>query len=259
MDGKDYIERFNKYSGNLSEEENITPQGNDQMAQDNGQMGQNGMGDDMSGQNMDNSTDDFGQNGMDNGQETNMGGTDAEPQKPEGLNPQNMDDGNEGLDNGNETDTFQNQNETEDEDVEEIDVDELVDSQDETNKKIDVLLKRFTKAAEKMVSATSKISDKFDEIDQKVKTLEGEIIKRNPTPVEKMTLRSANSYPFNVSPKNYWEKKEMTSNYSPESDNNGEDDPQYKITKGDIDNMTNYYAYAKEMDKANKLSNILNF
>ena len=63
--------------------------------------------------------------------------------------------------------------------------------------------------------------------------LENELKKRNPTPMEKMSNRAANSYPFNVSPKEYWDEKEKTSNYSTEDDNNGADN-EYTITVGDV-------------------------
>ena len=49
-------------------------------------------------------------------------------------------------------------------------------------------------------------------------------------------------------------------NYSADDDNNGEDDVQYKITKSDIDNFTDYATIAKELDIENQnLHNILGY
>ena len=66
--------------------------------------------------------------------------------------------------------------------------------------------------------------------------------------VEKMNNRAANSYPFNVSPKDYWEEKEKTSNYRIDDDNNGKDQEQYTITVGDISNASDWKSISDSMD-----------
>ena len=43
-----------------------------------------------------------------------------------------------------------------------------------------------------------------------------EIEKRNPTPIEKLNMRAANdSYPFNVSPSEYWKRKRKATKQLP--------------------------------------------
>lgn len=134
--------------------------------------------------------------------------------------------------------------EEEGEDEEVIDVDELVDSQKETEDKLDSLTDKFDKLLSKIEDFEKNINDS----NERMESLKSEIEKRNPTPVEKLSLRSKNSYPFNVSPEEYWKDKEMTSNYSTEDDNNGADDREYQITKDEIDNFNDYSTISKTFD-----------
>lgn len=133
-------------------------------------------------------------------------------------------------------------------DVEEIDVDDLVDSQEETEKKVSKLMKKFSGAAEKMMSAVDSLSAKIDASTERLNNIEAEIAKRNPTPIEKMSLRAKDGYPFGQSVDDYWKGKEFTSNYSPEDDNDGVGEPQYTITKNDIDNISDYSNIARDLN-----------
>ena len=130
------------------------------------------------------------------------------------------------------------------EDEEVIDVDELVDKQDETADKIDKLASSFDKLLDKMNDFQSMV----DSSNERIEGLKAEIERRNPTPVEKLSLRSGNGYPFNQTPDEYWQTKQATSNYSTEDDNNGADDPQYQITKDEIDNFNDYASISKSLD-----------
>jgi len=92
------------------------------------------------------------------------------------------------------------------EDVE-VDVTSLVkgsqeakDSADAANKKSEELLQKLTNL-EARVASMSKLNDKID-------GLEREFIKRNPTPVEKLEMRSLSSAPFNQKLGDYWSEKE---------------------------------------------------
>lgn len=141
------------------------------------------------------------------------------------------------------------------EEEEVIDVDDLTDSQEETEKKIDLLSDKFEKLLDKLDSFESQVSAS----NERMETLKQEIEKRNPTPIEKMSLRAKNSYPFNVTPDEYWDEKAATSNYSPEDDNNGADDPKYQITKDDIDNVTDWQSISKSLGPNPSLRDILDF
>jgi hypothetical protein len=152
----------------------------------------------------------------------------AAPGEAEGFTP-------EGEDVNSMTDS-----EGEDEEV--IDVDELVDTQEKSSEKIDKLSNKF----EKLIGKLDSIEQMINTNNDKISKFEAELEKRNPTPEEKLTLRSKESYPFNVNPMDYWKEKEATSNYSIEDDNNGADMPEYKITKDDIG--SNWQSISKTFD-----------
>ena len=142
------------------------------------------------------------------------------------------------------------------EDEEVIDVDELVDSQ-----------KNNEDAIEKLTDKFEQFLDKFNEFQDELKTnseymanLENEFQKRNPTSVEKLTMRSLQSKPFQETPEEYMEN-DAPENYSPESDNNGVGEPRYTITRDDVRNATDYPSIAKTLrDNENAtLKNLLGF
>ena len=187
-----------------------------------------------------------------------MGGGQAAP--PEGFAPQgqgqDMGEGLPGMDGG--PDAMQDGQFGQQQPGDEvIDVDDLTDSQEDTEKKIDVLSSKFSKLIDKL----TEFEEKIEGNDRNIESLKAELEKRNPTPVEKMTLRSKNAYPFNVAPEEYWADKEATSNYSTEDDNNGADDEVYKITKSDIDDISDWPEISKTLNTRNGagLLDILDF
>lgn len=115
------------------------------------------------------------------------------------------------------------------EDEVEVDVTQLVQSgeeakaaADEAGQKTDELLAKFNEL-EQRLSAMAQISDK-------IQSLEKEIIKRNPTPVEKLEMRAMDSFPYNIKLSDYFK------------DINGNEEElkqkEYVLTKDDIDSYT---------------------
>lgn len=144
------------------------------------------------------------------------------------------------------------------EEEEVIDVDDLTDSQEDTEKKVDNLTNKF----DKLFQMIGSFEEKINQSDAKINDLKQELEKRNPTQIEKMSMRSQTGYPFNVSPDEYWDEKEQTSNYSRDDDENGTNLPQYQITKNDVDNMTDWASISKSLDKYgafSKLDDIFDF
>ena len=93
-------------------------------------------------------------------------------------------------------------------------------------------------------------SDEIPAVQKSERKIADELNKRVPTPQQRMSMRSAKSAPYSMSPNEYMSMY-APSNYSIEDDNNGADDAQYKkyeITKSDIDNFTDYSSIAKELD-----------
>ena len=186
---------------------------------------------------------DAGLDGMGGGDPNAMGG---DPSM--GGGDSNMIGGEQGTENGEVGP---------DDDV--VEIDDLTDSQEKTEKKVDALASKF----EKLMSSLDVIEKRINDIDahtnQYLGSIKGEIEKRNPTPMQRLTMRSTKSAPYGMTPNEYMNNY-APENYSDASDNNGADDQQYKITKGDIDDFTDYQSIANDI-RNNKLglNDILDF
>jgi len=155
------------------------------------------------------STDDSGSEdtGANDAEAGNMGADTTD------MGADDADSGNMGADSG--------------EDVE-VDVTQLVKGSEEAktaandaSQKTSELLAKFSEL-EQRVSA-------MDSISNKIETLEKEIVKRNPTPVEKLEMRSMSSYPYNIKLTDYWKDVDGY-------DATGEEEPkEYILTKDDVD------------------------
>ncbi len=111
----------------------------------------------------------------------------------------------------------------------EVDVTDIVDKAEEAKEeaagassKIDDLLGKFSELEEKL-TGMDQIITKMDELEQEVKD-------RNPSPTEKLSMRSMDSFPYNVKLSDFWNDREGY-------DATGEEDEEqeYTLTKKDID------------------------
>ena len=146
----------------------------------------------------------------------------------------------------------------EESDEEVIDVDDLTKSQEASEEKITSVESKI----EKLLSLIDKVEADIDRNNSDMEQLRQEFEKRNPTQVEKMTLRAKQGYPFTQSPDDYWNEKEKEGNYSSEDDKNGEGDQRYVITRDDVNNITDWDSIYKAIDKGDfhqSLRDILNF
>lgn len=110
----------------------------------------------------------------------------------------------------------------------EVDVTSLVkgseeakQSADNASQNTDTLLAKF-QDLENRVGAMAAISDKIE-------TLEKEIIKRNPTPIESLEMRSMKSFPYNIKLTDYWKDVE---GYDPDGEKK---EKEYVLTQDDVD------------------------
>lgn len=133
-------------------------------------------------------------------------------------------------------------------DDEVVDITELTDAQEATQEELESFDSKFTKAIKAIEKIEAMINTNNKNIADKISEIEVEMKKRNPTPMEKLSNRAANSYPFNVSPKEYWDDKEKNSNYSADDDNNGKGQEQYTITVGDINNANDWKTISDSLD-----------
>lgn len=133
-------------------------------------------------------------------------------------------------------------------DDEVVDITELTDAQEATQEELESFDSKFTKAIKAIEKIEAMINTNNKNIADKISEIESEMKRRNPTPMEKLSNRAANSYPFNVSPKEYWDEKEKNSNYSADDDNNGKGQEQYTITVGDINNANDWKTISDSLD-----------
>lgn len=109
----------------------------------------------------------------------------------------------------------------------EVDVTDIVKSTEETKNsvtgldtKIGSLMSTFSDLETKLAS--------MDTIISKIDQLEKEIEKRNPTPIEKLEMRSMSSFPYNIKLTDYWNDKEGYDTTEPE-------EKEYILTQQDVD------------------------
>ena len=139
-----------------------------------------------------------------------------------------------------------------------IDVDELTQSQEATEYKIDGVDDRLSK----IFAVVKDFSDKLDKQEQSIMNLKDEFEKRNPTQTEKFNLRSQASGPFNQTPTEYWDKlTQENPNYDVIRDNEvspADEQKEFEIRKGDISGL-NMKNIADTLDIDQNLSDYLGF
>lgn len=128
------------------------------------------------------------------------------------------------------------------EDEEVIDVDELVDGQKRNEDAISKLTDKFESFLEKFSEFQGELKSNAEFMEN----LQSEFEKRNPTSVEKLSMRSLQSKPFQETPEEYM-ANDAPENYSPEDDQNGVGEPRYTITRDDVRNATDYSSIAKTL------------
>mgnify|MGYP001825345791 CR=1 FL=1 len=143
----------------------------------------------------------------------------------------------EGTDTEGETDPF-GDTEVEDEfateeplggeDTVEVDVTDIVDKTEETKTSVDGVSTKMDDLLSKLSELESQVSG-MDNVINKIDDLEKEIERRNPTPVERLEMRSMDSFPYSVKLTDYWKDKE---GYDAT-----EEEEEFTLTQSDVDNF----------------------
>jgi len=143
----------------------------------------------------------------------------------------------EGADTEGETDPF-GDTEVEDEfateeplggeDTVEVDVTDIVDKTEETKTSVDGVSTKMDDLLAKLSELESQVSG-MDNVINKIDDLEKEIERRNPTPVERLEMRSMDSFPYSVKLTDYWKDKE---GYEAT-----EEEEEFTLTQSDVDNF----------------------
>jgi hypothetical protein len=115
----------------------------------------------------------------------------------------------------------------------EIDVTDIVDKTEEAKEeasqassKIDDLLGKFSELEDKLTG--------MDAIINKMDELEKEVINRNPSPTEKLSMRSMDSFPYSVKLTDFWADREGYDATGEEGE-----EKEYTLTQQDIDDDYN--------------------
>lgn len=124
----------------------------------------------------------------------------------------------------------------------EVDVTDLVNtsnelkiSSDETNQKMADLIDKFNTLSSQMDNM-SKLAKNIEVLDTKIKDVETEIVRRNPTPTEKIEMRSLDSFPYNIKLSDFWsDNADKLSDQSKVTDNKPKE---YVLTKDDVDDFS---------------------
>ena len=109
----------------------------------------------------------------------------------------------------------------------EVDVTDIVDKTEETKTSVDGINTKMDELLSKLSDLESQIGG-MDEVIGKIDGLEKEIERRNPTPVERLEMRSMDSFPYSVSLTDFWSDKE---GYEAT-----EEETEYTLTQSDVDN-----------------------
>jgi hypothetical protein len=112
----------------------------------------------------------------------------------------------------------------------EIDVTSLVKGSEEAKAAADKATQNTEMLLQKLSDLESRIAS-MDALSTKIEDLEQEIVKRNPTPVEKLEMRSLSSAPFNQKLTDYWADKEGAYDVM----GNDKKPKEYVLTKDDVD------------------------
>lgn len=111
----------------------------------------------------------------------------------------------------------------------EVDITDLVNSTKDTKDKIEGTNELLNTLVSKFDELESKIAS-FDEIIGRLNQIEQDFEKRLPTPVEKLEMRSMDSFPYSVKLSDYW--KEETENI--EGEDTTKQGEEYVLTPEDI-------------------------
>lgn len=117
----------------------------------------------------------------------------------------------------------------------EIDVTSLVKGTEDAKSSADRAVQTSELVLQKLADMEQKITGmaaSAGQLDAKMNNIEHQIVKRNPTPVEKLEMRSFDSFPYNQKLTDFWNEKEG-SNYDPMSDTKKKE---YVLTQDDVDN-----------------------
>ena len=140
------------------------------------------------------------------------------------------------------------------EDGVELDVTDLVNSTEEAKEISNAALSKIDSILNSFNDLETRLSG-MEDISAKIDSLEQEFEKRNPTDVEKMEMRSLDSYPYNLKLTDFWTDKEGYDVGTPE-ENTDEGTVEYKLTDDVVDATYNEEAAKDSFENDDEDENI---
>lgn len=131
------------------------------------------------------------------------------------------------------------------EDSVEIDVTDIVDKTEATKSSVEGMSSKMDELLGKLSELESQVSG-MDNVINKIDELEKEIEKRNPTPVERLEMRSMDSFPYSIKLTDFWKDKE---GYEAT-----EEEEEFVLKQSDVDNynekdIRNSFQFSKTEEK----------
>lgn len=118
-----------------------------------------------------------------------------------------------------------------------IDVDDLTQSQETTEYKLDGVDDKLNQ----LINIVGKFAQAIDDNEEKMEELKRELEERNPSQQERLNIRSMSGSPYTVSPQDYWSSQNARNpQYNVIADNDvapNEEEELYTITDDDIKNF----------------------
>ena len=127
--------------------------------------------------------------------------------------------------------------------TEEIDVTSIVTGTEEAKNAAENASNTSEMLLQKLADLEARLGN-MDKVTAKIDELEKEMVKRNPTPLEKLEMRSLDSYPFNQKLTDYWAEKEGAYDVM----NTDKEKEEYVLTNDDIDSEYNDVDVRKSFD-----------
>jgi hypothetical protein len=123
----------------------------------------------------------------------------------------------------------------------EVDVTSLVDGSKEAKHSADLASKNSVNLLAKFDDLENRVA-KMGSMSDKIEQLEKELVRRNPTPVEKLEMQSLHSFPYSVKLSDYWNEKTKANDV--DSDN-----PEvYEVSQDELDATYNEQDVKKSFD-----------
>lgn len=133
------------------------------------------------------------------------------------------------------------------EDEVELDVTELVQSTEDAKASSEMANQKMVELIQQFNALNSKLN-KLEDLDSKIAKLEDEVIKRNPTEVEQLEMRSFDSFPYNLKLTDYWSDKESQGNIQATDTPINQEPEEYELTLDDVNSTYNQHSIQKSFD-----------